>query len=199
MSRTRLSRFSINAALVLVSVAVVLVIAEVVLRIPVLFQTSVVSQHEACCEHDELLGWRHVPNRTVVFHQKEYEVTERFNSRGVRGPEYAIQKPQGEYRIVVLGDSFAEGYTVEFEELFSEILKKRLNERYQRPIQVINFGVAGYSTDQELLLFESEVKKYQPDLTILIFHDSDVSFNALKYYGSWQRGYKPVFVLEKVR
>ena len=119
------------------------------------------------------------------------------HSRGVRGLEYSLEKVSDEYRIVVLGDSFAEGYTVEFEELFSEVLKQRLNEQGSRRVEVINLGVGGYSTDQELLQFQNEGIHYHPDLTIVMFHDNDVWYNAQKRYFAWRRGYKPLFRLKR--
>ena len=166
------------------------------LRIRSFFGPKSFNQHVACCEYDPLLGWRHVPNRIAKIVTCDCEVLERFNSRGVRGPEYPIEKNDGEYRIVILGDSFAEGYCVEFEELFSEVMKRRLIERARRQVEVINLGVAGYSTDQELLLFQTEGKLYRPDLTILMFHDNDVWSNRQAFYPSWGRGHKPLFQLE---
>jgi lysophospholipase L1-like esterase len=184
----------VNVVLIAGSLILALSALEGILRIRALI-SSWPNHHTLCCEYDPRLGWRHVPNRTVRFTTPEYDVTERFNSRGVRGPEYSLEKPPGEFRIVILGDSFAEGYTVEFNELFSEILKRRLNEEGHRT-EVINLGVAGYSTDQELLLYQSEGKRYRPDLTILMFHDNDVWYNAQERYLPWGRGSKPVFALE---
>ncbi len=129
---------------------------------------------------------------------EEYAITEQFNSLGVRGPEYDMEKKAGAYRILVMGDSFAEGISVEFEDLFSEVVQDRLNERGDQQVEVINLGVAGYSTDQELLLFQTEGKRYQPDLTVLVVYDNDIWFNGQSYYyiGGVDRGHKPLFSLE---
>ena len=59
---TRLRSYIANTALMLASIVMALVIAEAILRVPSLFQAPGVNQHEACCQHDELLGWKHVPN-----------------------------------------------------------------------------------------------------------------------------------------
>jgi hypothetical protein len=147
-------------------------------------------------EHDPLLGWRHKPNHTGLFFQTEHETTLSYNSQGIRGPEYSINKPADEFRIAIIGDSFADGYTVEFEDLFSEVLKQQLIERTGRNVEVINFGVAGYSTDQELLLYQRKVKLYQPDITILMFQDNDVWFNSVEYLEAWGSGYKPLFRID---
>ena len=190
-------RISVNLLLVMGALLLVFSTLEGVLRLLAKAAPLRLNQHKVCCEHDPQLGWRHVANRTVTFERSEYSITERFNSRGVRGPEYSLEKEPDEYRIVVLGDSFAEGYTVEFEELFSEVLKRHLNEQGGRRVEVINLGVAGYSTDQELLLYQTEGIHYRSDLTILMFHDNDVWYNAQKRYFPWRRGYKPLFRLKE--
>lgn len=116
------------------------------------------------------------------------------NSKGIRGPEYSYKKADDEYRILILGDSFAEGYSVEFNQLFSEVLKTKLNNDSRSDVyfEIINAGTGGYSTDQELLFFQTEGKKYNPDLTILMYFASDIWWNNQGWYS---RGFKPLFEL----
>lgn len=149
---------------------------------------------KAFYEQNPILGWRHVAGKKGIFRTDEYAIEESFNSKGVRGPEYPYKKDLQEFRILVLGDSFAEGYSVSFENLFSELLKAKLNQNSKKFYQVINLGTAGYSTDQELLLFENEGMKYGPDLTVILFYENDVWFNAQPHY--W-RGRKPYFLLKE--
>ena len=182
-----------NLALIFTSTLFSLALAEILLRT---FQEErKVYDHKLFCEYDPLLGWRKIPNATGIHigPENEYRIRESMNSKGIRGPEYTYDKADEEYRIFVLGDSYAEGYTVAFDELFSEVLKRDLSKRHDRPIEVINTGTGGYSTDQELLLFESEGVKYKPDLTVLLFCGNDVLFNTQERY--W-RGHKPVFQLQ---
>ena len=146
-------------------------------------------------EFDPLLGWRKIPNFRGTHVQDEYTIVEQFNSKGLRGPEYPYEKPEGEYRILVLGDSFCEGYTVEYQDLFSEIMKRKLNDACKTRIEVINAGTGGYGTDQELLFFQTEGKKYEPDLIIVLYFANDAPMNVKPYYGTWQRGQKPLFEL----
>lgn len=149
--------------------------------------------HQLYCRYDSLLGWEKIPNTKGEHFTPEYQVVEELNSRGIRGPEYSLEKDSNEYRILVIGDSFAEGYTVNFSALFSEILKARLNQSCQEATyQVINTGTGGYSTDQELLYFQSEGQAFQPNLTILLFCVNDLWYNTQAHY--W-RGAKPQFKL----
>jgi len=180
------------------SIALTLLFAELVMRVFHLGPGDDFKHHVLFCEFDPVLGWAKKPGHTGRHVTDEYSVTETLNSNGLRGPEYPYEKPDGEYRVLVLGDSYAEGYTVEFEQTFAEVLKTRLNAAGKRApsggsFQVINAGTGGYSTDQELLFFDREGRKYSPDLVILQFCDNDIWYNA---QGLYNRGAKPLFRLD---
>ncbi len=123
-------------------------------------------------------------------------VTKTTNSHGFRGLDYPYKKTPAEYRILLLGDSFTDGYSVDQHEIVSEVLQKRLNVPSDRQVAVINAGTPGYSTDQELLYFRTEGKKFSPDLTVVMFCTNDVWSNNVK--GNY-RGQKPLFRLRKGR
>ncbi|MBI1225841.1 MAG: hypothetical protein GC192_11445 [Bacteroidetes bacterium] len=183
-----------NFILLLFSTVFSLLLAELVLR-AVSPKPENFNQHQLYCEYDSLLGWRKIPNVRGHHKTPEYEVQENINSQGIRGPEYSVKKDSGERRIIVLGDSFSEGYTVGFDSLFSEVLKKKLQEAQpSRRTEVINFGTGGYSTDQELLCFERDAAQYQPDETVLMFCVNDPWFNNQSRY--YSRGFKPLFVAD---
>jgi len=195
MSRTR--NAAVNGALVISSILVSVGLLEVGLRlVDNSAEPKPPGHHALCCEYHPTLGWRHKPNTNIEIVRSEYRITESFNSRGVRGPEYTLAKRPGEYRIVVVGDSFAEGITVGFDQLFSEVMKRRLNASGDSRFQVINMGVAGYSTDQQLLQFRMEGRDYQPDVTVLLVYDNDIWFNAQARYTMMGRGNKPMFLMD---
>jgi|GEM_PF-441487 len=179
--------------LLCVSLLLSLAVAETALRIAQIGRMPA-SHHQLFVEYHLVLGWQKKPNYSGIHVGPEdvYRVRETMNSRGLRGPGYSYEKPQHEYRIVVLGDSFAEGYSVEFDVLFSEVLKRDLNRDHVRPVEVINAGTGGYSTDQSLLWYAIEGSKYSPDLVILLLCSNDILFNTI---GTYWRGYKPLFRL----
>ena len=97
-------------------------------------------------------------------------------------------------RLVLLGDSFAEGWGVEIGQAVSERLEERLSAGGV-PAEVFNFGVAGYGTDQQLLLFDRNRGAYAPDVVLLMFYGNDLWNNALNRGIGVERGFKPRFVL----
>lgn len=87
------------------------------------------------------------------------------NSRGFLGAELAVPKPGGVRRVVVVGDSVAQGHGVAPESGFAARLPALLADG-DDPIELVLLAVSGYSTVQELRLLEKEAPRYQPDLVI---------------------------------
>jgi hypothetical protein len=92
------------------------------------------------------------------------------NEWGMRDRRRLQQKPEGTYRIAVLGPSHVMGSGVADRQTFVDFLEERLNKwsdsgsRYE----VLNFGVAGYSLVQQLALLEQRVVKFEPDAVFII-------------------------------
>lgn len=99
----------------------------------------------------------------------------RSNSLGYRDNDHPIRKPPGTYRIVVLGDSIAAGLKIlDNERIFPAILERDLRAR-GLPAEVINFGVSGYNTQQEVETFKEKGLPFGPDLVLLTYclNDTD--------------------------
>ena len=122
--------------------------------------------------HDPLLGWHHRPGQQGLFVRAGDRIEVRINDRGLRDHDYAYQRSAGKQRILVLGDSFAWGFGVAQDEVFTERIEAALDD-----VEVINAGVSGYSTDQELLWLKNEGVKYRPDLVILLLVGNDDAMN----------------------
>ena len=100
------------------------------------------------------------------------------NSLGLNDREYAIPKPQGVYRIVVLGDSVLNDGSFPNQEHFPKRLEAMLNanpvrdrksgKRYAK-VEVVNVSCEGYNTIQEVRLLERVGLKYEPDLVIVAY------------------------------
>ena len=105
-------------------------------------------------------------------YQREGESYVHINSDGLRDREHAKAKPANTVRIAILGDSFAEAMHVPMEQTFWWLLERKLQECHAFPgknVEVINFGVSGYGTAQELLTLRQKVWDYSPDIVMLAF------------------------------
>jgi hypothetical protein len=151
---------------------------------------------------DERFGFAHIPNASGwwvnIDAPGEFQTYVRINSKGLRDREYPYEKPPGVFRILVLGDSFADALEVPLEDSFHEVLESLLSERLDTPVEVINGGVWGYGNDLELLFYRLEGYKYQPDLVLLAFQStSDVLENHQEMEAQYMgQVYKPFFVLK---
>lgn len=97
------------------------------------------------------------------------------NSCGMRGPDRPVRKEPGTFRIALLGDSFAFGWGVEYEQSFAHVLEGRLNEALGGAgrVEVLNFGVPGYSTFQEVAKLRETGLDFDPDLVLVYFIEND--------------------------
>ncbi len=110
---------------------------------------------------DPQLGWALRPMARSVSRATGSRVVYQINSKGLRDRETPYEKPDGVFRIVLLGDSRAFGMGVPMEKHFARVI-----EGYFENVEVINMGVNGYGVDQELLFLKSEGFRYQPDLVL---------------------------------
>ena len=119
---------------------------------------------------------------TEGWFRREGEAYIRINSDGLRDREHSITKPQNVVRIALLGDSYPEAFSVATEEAFWSVMERKLQEcdAFQgKQVEVLNFGVSGYGTGQELLTLREQVWKYSPDIVILaVTTNNDVIDNS---------------------
>jgi len=110
------------------------------------------------------------PNIVQTMATAEYAYTLRTNSLGLRDRDYAPAKPEGVYRILMLGDSFILGQGVEVTETCCEILEKELNRgQWRGRFEVINAGKVGYGPETYLSILRSLGKRLRPDLVVIGF------------------------------
>jgi hypothetical protein len=116
------------------------------------------------------------------WYRKEGEAFVQINSDGLRDREHSKEKPADTLRIAVVGDSYAEAFQVGQEKAFWSVMERRLQGCPSfggRRVEVINFGVSGYGTAQELITLRERVWAYSPDVVLLaVTTNNDVLDNS---------------------
>ena len=154
---------------------------------------------DSAYQPDPYCGARHVP-RYRGWHTQEGRSWIEMNSHGFRDRERTLEKPPDTFRVAVIGDSFAEALQVDLDKTFWMVMERLFAE--SRPfngqrVEVLNFGVAGYGTAQELEMLRHYVWDYQPDLIMLQFlAGNDIANNSRKLE---QQTGRPFYTLEADR
>ncbi len=98
------------------------------------------------------------------------------NRWGFHDTEFPREKPKGEFRALMIGDSVTMGFGVTYVETFSSQLEGLLDagDRRHTTHQAINAGVHGYSTFQEKVALERSLV-FEPDIIFVGFCMNDVT------------------------
>jgi hypothetical protein len=120
--------------------------------------------------------------RAEGWYRKEGEAYIHINSDGLRDDEHTTAKAPDTIRLAVIGDSYPEAFSVTVDEAFWRVMGRKLQECDAvsgKKIEVLNFGVSGYGTAQELLTLREQVWKYSPDIVLLaITTNNDITDNS---------------------
>lgn len=115
------------------------------------------------------------PNAMVVAWGKEL----RTNELGFRDatPRLAPKRP-GEFRIVVLGDSFTVSAGVDYARIYTTLLEQRLKEKHPG-VRVINLAVGGYNVVQYAAVLEEVALGLEPDMVLVaLYPENDFSMDT---------------------
>ncbi|HEY6118712.1 MAG TPA: SGNH/GDSL hydrolase family protein [Pyrinomonadaceae bacterium] len=135
---------------------------------------------------DPVLGWGLRPGASA-WETEEGVAWSKINSHGYRDRERTVDKPAGVYRVAVLGDSFTEARQVDMDKTFTALAEQELNRRHclgTAQVEVLNFGVPGYGTGQELLQLRERVWQFNPDMIVLQFYGGNYMYNNYRALNS---------------
>ncbi len=120
------------------------------------------------------------------------------NSQSYRDVEHTFEKPDSVFRLVIIGDSVAEGRDVDAKDAFGRVLENLLNARHDQrhTYEVVLLARIGYSTSQEIVLLEEEAFRYHPDLIVWsyclndpanpIYHNANGDLGRYYYHPRFQ-------------
>jgi hypothetical protein len=154
---------------------------------------------------DGWLGWSLIPGTSTeaavcdgnrVLSRSRIDV----NALGQRDRPRRFTRRPGVPRIAVLGDSFVEAVQVSLDETFLARVEGA------HGVEMLNLGVSGYSTDNELRTWVVRGRRYRPDAVLLfVFPANDVLENGARLYlknphgllpKPWLRAVEPSTALE---
>ena len=138
---------------------------------------TIVADTKPYVEPDPLIGYRYIPRTHLSLPRPgggRYDFV--VNSAGIRSDrEFTFAKPSNTTRIIVLGDSMAAGQFVSNNQRFSELL-----ERSHHGVEVINLGLEGSGTDQQVLLYEHTGLRFEHDIVLLLPFLQNIRRNLAK-------------------
>ena len=192
-SKTRLGGVGTKFILVLFGCIAGFFLGEVSLRL--VFPGYVPSagiERNFFCQFDGEIGWIPLPNISGQHQRHGFSAFVHQNQFGLRGPDsMAREKTSTRKRTLVLGDSYVWGYGVDQQWVFTE------PNVHHSETELINFGVSGYGTDQEYLLYLREGVLFDVDEVVLVvtpYNDVENNLADEQY-----RHVKPYFTLSDGR
>jgi lysophospholipase L1-like esterase len=161
-------------AFALFMIVTIAVIGEVALRVLPLgkFRSAPFRQY------DPELGVSLVPNMDVIHSRGCFTGHVVTNSWGFRDRARTIEKAPGEFRIALIGDSVVEGVHVNPDQVMNIQMEKLLAQQGYKNVEVMDFGIEGIGTTQELIMYKDRIRQFHPDLVVLTVSDNDIMNNS---------------------
>jgi len=129
-------------------------------------------------QYDSQLGVSLIPNMDVIHSRGCFTGHVVTNRWGFRDRDRTLEKPPGEFRIALVGDSVVEGVHVDPDQVMNIQMEKLLQKQGYKNVEVLNFGIEGIGTTQELIMYQERIRQFHPDLVILTVSDNDIMNNS---------------------
>lgn len=177
---TRVRPWLLNTLLALGTLIFALAVAEVAVRL--------VAPQPVGLSHQDRYGLAlHYPGIDPYLRQFGHKVS--FNSAGMRDREHTLEKQPGTFRILLLGDSFMEALQVPADSMLATLMERDLTRETGHPVEVINAGVSGWGTGDELRYLTRYGLAYHPDLVVVAMTlHNDISDNMRREWYTMRDG-----------
>lgn len=134
-----------------------------------------------------------VPSQSVVLPgERVFEI----NTHGYRGAAFAVPKPDGVTRVMVLGGSSVFDLNVSEGEDWPYLVQERLRASGLGEIEVVNAGVPGYTSFDSVGRLYAQTWKYEPDYLLLYNAWNDIKYfkkvNLQKSILEWRLEYAKI-------
>ena len=167
----RFRHFAVNVALLLVSLLLVFVTGEILTRL--LFPQQLILLRPDIWQPMDSLGYTHRAKVHTTVNTGERTVHMMTDANGFRIG--AVARPPGEFRILLLGDSFMAAMQVEYEQSLAGLIERCVPEWTGHTVTVANAAVAGWDPPQYYLEARRVLAAGRFDLVVVaVFLGNDV-------------------------
>jgi len=134
---------------------------------------------QLCLDNSNLIYHKDPLANAIAWEPNQHMKTININNEGFRGPEIQREKSEDTYRIFMVGGSTTFGYGTSSDQ---NTIPARLQEKFdqvnlEKNVEVINAGIHGYTSLDEMNLVKNKLVHYDPDL-VIIFDGSNDMFRA---------------------
>ncbi len=121
---------------------------------------------------DIFTGYSLAPNSKI----NHITLKTKINSLGYRGREFTAKKPDGTYRIIILGGSESYGHGLNDGETWPDRLQILFDADKSNKVEVLNTSVDGFSSFQALTSFATRLLDFDPDLVLCYLGWNDIKY-----------------------
>jgi hypothetical protein len=179
--RKKITSVLINVLLLISTLCIIIIIAEIIL--PLMKNSTIeesVYQARKPVVHGIYAAYNPQIEYTLqknlhnirLFYPGKLDYILDTNAYGFRGPDWDLSANRK--NVVILGDSFAMGWGVQWEQTMGKILEKEL-QKTDPAYQVINLAISGWSLDQIIRAFELYKDLFKPVAVVYAFCANDIN------------------------
>jgi len=166
-----------KSILVIVSILITLLVCEFISYLLFKDKNGIFPRYVTDTQYGDFRIRRNMPNAHYWHKSGDGQWEFLINNQGFRDKrEFDYQKPAEVVRVLVIGDSFTIGFEVQQEDTYAAVTERYLKQNGVNA-EVINAGMSGNSNAEELIFFEQEGWKYQPDIVVLGYYVNDLDDN----------------------
>jgi hypothetical protein len=146
----------------------------------------------------DFLQFELIPGLDTNLYGKHFSI----NRHGMRDRDYTVAKPEGTFRIALLGSSIDMGWGIGDGESYETLLEDWLNDHARRRgiarrFEVLNFAVAAYGPLQRYALLGRKVEAFAPDMVLYSSTTLDARLLEIHLTGLLMRKVDPTYPFVK--
>jgi len=168
------NRFLQSLFTVFISLLIALLIGEAIIYLLYRHKMVLFPRYVTDAQYGDFQIRRNIPNAHYWHKSVDGRWEFRVNDQGFRGNSHFDYEKSGDaVRVLVLGDSFTMGYEVCQDETYASVIERYM-EKNGVNAEVINAGMSGNSSAEELVFWDQDGVRLQPEVVVLGFFSVEV-------------------------